>query len=327
MIVVPKEKPFLENLNSYYVDVRKLFEHFQGEIGYGGVYFKSASAEGIIFFDKDNLLNGIFQDKADLVEGKEAVDRLLELVERNNFSINVYNIGAERVHLWSNLSNATEVYKDLSTEFTDLEGLMKKMKAENLTGFIDVAIGDGKEGGILFFNNGEIIGGSYSWEKGELDGSVRNRDVLINKTKESGGLFNVRKIPTAERELKAKSGIISQEALTDVIDMLEGLLLIFERVIKQNKKIKTDLPTLLRKKFIDKTNEYDFLDPFADEFNYADGKISFVGEASGKDLVNGVVDSVRELANELGLFAKLKDELSAWLQKYAKELEKFEISV
>jgi hypothetical protein len=42
MVVIPRQQPVLENLNIYYLNVRKLLEHFQGEIGSGGVFFKSA---------------------------------------------------------------------------------------------------------------------------------------------------------------------------------------------------------------------------------------------------------------------------------------------
>ena len=63
MVVVPKEKPVISDLNSYYVDISKLIEHYQGEIGSGGIYFKSAHAKCVIFFDKDQILNGFFQDK------------------------------------------------------------------------------------------------------------------------------------------------------------------------------------------------------------------------------------------------------------------------
>ena len=35
MVVIPKQQPVLENLNVYYLNIRKLLEHFQGEIGTG----------------------------------------------------------------------------------------------------------------------------------------------------------------------------------------------------------------------------------------------------------------------------------------------------
>ena len=54
MVIIPKEKPIIENLNIYYLDVRKLLEHYQGEVGSGGIYFEGHTAEGVIFFDKDS---------------------------------------------------------------------------------------------------------------------------------------------------------------------------------------------------------------------------------------------------------------------------------
>ena len=63
MVVIPKQQPVLENLNAYYLKVRKLLEHFQGEIGSGGVYFKSHAAEGVIFFDQNELVNGFSRIK------------------------------------------------------------------------------------------------------------------------------------------------------------------------------------------------------------------------------------------------------------------------
>ena len=45
MIIVPKEEPAVENLNSYYLDIRKLIEHYQGEIGSACIHFEAPSAK------------------------------------------------------------------------------------------------------------------------------------------------------------------------------------------------------------------------------------------------------------------------------------------
>jgi len=52
MLIIPKEKPDIGNLNSYYLDIRKLIEHCQGELGSGAICFKGPGEEGAIFFDK-----------------------------------------------------------------------------------------------------------------------------------------------------------------------------------------------------------------------------------------------------------------------------------
>ena len=93
MVVIPKQQPVLENLNIYYLDVRKLLEHFQGEIGSGGIYFKSHAAEGVIFFDQDQLVSGFLQDRDNKISGNDAVERLLAAGDEYNFSVNIYQIG------------------------------------------------------------------------------------------------------------------------------------------------------------------------------------------------------------------------------------------
>ena len=63
MLIVPKEKPLLENLNSYYLDISRLLEHYQGELVSGVFHFRSTSSEGAIFFENNVVLEGIYSNK------------------------------------------------------------------------------------------------------------------------------------------------------------------------------------------------------------------------------------------------------------------------
>ena len=92
MVIIPREKPVIENLNIYYIDVKKLLEHYQGEIGSGGVYFKCHVAEGVIFFDKDDMLNAFYKEKDLELFGSEAIDRIINDGGNYNFTVNVYKI-------------------------------------------------------------------------------------------------------------------------------------------------------------------------------------------------------------------------------------------
>jgi hypothetical protein len=326
VIIVPKEKPAIENLNSYYLDIKKLIEHYQGEIGSACVHFQAPSAEGVVFFDKDDLLNGFFRDSEGESEGQAVVDRLVESAGSHNFAISIYKIDPEKVYFWANIPAAEKIYKDLSAEFTDLEGLIKKMGSEKLTGFVDVSIGDGKESGLIFFDNGEIIGGSFSWEKGEFKNSKESKELLIQKTKELGGIFNVSRISLKKEGSERESEDNEQEGTSNVLTMLEALLSVCERVIISNRGIASNFNTLLKKKFMEKADEFVFLDPFVGEFQYADQKITFTGDADDEELVKGLTESVKEIADGLGILSRLNDELKAWSGKYGKDLEKFHVS-
>lgn len=326
MVVIPRQQPVLENLNIYYLDVRKLLEHFQGEIGSGGIYFKSHAAEGVIFFDQDQPVSGFFQDREISISGNDAVERLLTAGDEYNFSVNIYQIGPEEVYYWASIPTAEKIFKDLSTEFTDLEGLIKKMGVEKLTGYIDITIGNGKENGLIFLINGKNMGGSYSWGNGTPSPSKKDQDLLIRKTKELGGTFNVCRIPLknaqTDNEPVAETGNHSEAAIV----MMEALLSIFEKVVPKKKKKKVDFQKLLKQKFVENADRFAFLDPFAGEFEYAEQKITFSGRASDRELVDGVVAVVKEMARDLGLLPALIENLDLWSDEYADELAMYDVN-
>ncbi len=325
MVVIPRQQPVLENLNIYYLNVRKLLEHFQGEIGAGGVYFKSHAAEGVIFFDQNELLSGFFKNRDIEISGNEAIERLLEAGGDYNFSVNIYEISPEEVYYWASIPTAEQIYKDLSTEFTDLEGLVKKMGSEKLTGFIDVSIGDGKEMGLIFLINGKIRGGSYSWANGSPSPSKKNQDLLIRKTKELGGSFNVCRIPLTNSETDKEPDLATAKHLATAIEFLEELLRIFEKVVRIKRKKRTDFQKLLKQKLVEHAEQYAFLDPFAGEFEYAENKITFSGQTKEQNLVEGLFTVVKEMAQEMGLLPALIENLDSWSDKYSEELTTYDI--
>jgi hypothetical protein len=325
MVIIPRDRPVLENLNIYYLNVKKLLEHYQGETGTGGVYFKSHAAEGAIFFDKDDLLNGHFKDKNKDVFGTDAIELLLNAGNQHNFTVTIYEIAEDEVYYWASIPTAEKIYKDLSTEFTDLEGLIKKMISEKLTGYIDVAIGQGKEAGLIFIINGNITGGSYSWSNGKPTPNKENQQLLIRKAKEQGGIFSVCRIPLSKLQVDKQAGNAPVDDVETVLDMLEELLITFESVVSSTKKIRTDFNKLLKQKFVENVDRYSFLDPFAGELEYTRRHLSYTGDFSNKDLTSGIVDSVKEMAQELGVLPRLVRELESWTDKYDQELSAFGI--
>jgi len=350
MIIIPREDPAVQDLNSYYLKIDKLLEHYQGVLGTGGVYFKSPTSEAVVFFDEENLLNSFYKDKRQEFKGRAALDKIVETSSVNNFSVSIYYILPERVYFWANLSNAEELYTDLSSEFTDIEGLIKKIENEKLTGYIDVKLNQEKGGGFLFFYNGEVIGGASAKGGGELDRSAAYRDDLIERSREFGGRFNVKSInllkitpiakkvikptpksaatrPVSEPAVKAKAPVRPQKDIKLILGMLEGLLSLLETVIKANKRIKVDFETLLNKKFVDKVDQYDFLDPFAAEFRYVNGEVIFTGKASQKELVKAIVECAKEIAASMGVTNSFSKYLSPWKKRYTDQIMDFNIVI
>jgi len=350
MIVIPKEKPVIENLNTYYLKIDKLMEHYQGALESGGIYFRAPTAEAVVFFDDENVLNGFYKDKKAQLNGSAAIDRILKEASGSNFSVSVYRIQPDRLYFWANLTNSKALHKDLSSEFTDLEGLIKKMENEKLTGYIDVKLNEDMGGGFLFFFNGEVIGGSSARGKGDVDRTREYRDDLIKRCREHGGLFNVWKtdlatIASSERtatpaareskserspKKKPEPSIEQKDTSADqqrVVQMLQSLLSLLEKVVRANKKIRTDFETMLNRKFMQKVDKYDFLDPFAADFKYSNGQLFYTGNASQKQLVRGVVECVREIVAELGITNSFRKYLASWHKEYIDEIYSFDVEI
>jgi hypothetical protein len=325
-MIFPKERPVFKDLNSYYINIPKLIEYCQQEFGSGCIHFKSSEAEGALFFEKEKLPTGIFQGKGKEVKGGRAIDCIIDATAKNHFYVNIYKIPPEKIYFWANLPKAEKIYENLSTEFTDLEGLLRKMETEKLTGYIDVSLNKGKEGGIIFFDCGNMIGGSYSWDEGEVNGPLENQKLLLKKTKELGGVFNISRISLAKQKEEYQLNEMTHSVPSDTMRMLEELLVYFEKIVMTNKKINGRFDILLKNKFIEKADKYLVLNPFSGEFEYANQKIALRGKASEEELVLGVIESVKELAEELDILSSLKDKLASWSQKYQRELLKFGIS-
>ena len=63
MVIFPKINPVIEHLNSYYKNISRLLEHYQGELVSGVFHFRSTSSEGAIFFENNVVLEGIYSNK------------------------------------------------------------------------------------------------------------------------------------------------------------------------------------------------------------------------------------------------------------------------
>ena len=325
MIVLPKNNPVIEGLNSFYLNVARFIEHFSGEVTTGGILFSSAKAEGIVFIDDQSILSGVFKDKSVELEGKEAVDYMISNAGDSSFTVSVYKIEPEYVHFWSNLPNAEVIHNNLSTEFTDLKKLILKMQSEKLTGYVEVSISGMEEKGTIFLNMGTISGSLFPWDRKNLTNSRQDMEKLIATSQKSGGEFNVYQVKLIHNNLADTLDTSRETDAPDMtLDIIEELLTIFEQTFRANYKGKSDFRTILRRKFVEKADHYDFLDPFAAEFQYADGKIDYSGDAGTDLLARGIVESIREIAEDIDIYYPLLKAIVPWTEKYSAEIEKAE---
>ncbi len=62
-MLIPREKPYLEGLNSFYLHLEKFIEHMQGEIGSGGMHCLSSNLEMMVYFNEYEVISNLLQEK------------------------------------------------------------------------------------------------------------------------------------------------------------------------------------------------------------------------------------------------------------------------
>ena len=180
--------------------------------------------------------------------------------------------------------------------------------------------------GLETISNGEIVGGSFSWGRHKTGAVKEDIAKLVEKTKTAGGLFQVSRIPLAERQ-RGRADAHRSAPAPELLKMLEEFMTIFEGLYTSQKTKDSDFNSVIRKKFVENAEQYAFLDPFAAEFEYVDRKIRFTGQAGDQELAAGVITSIQQLAQELGIDAQFHQHLISWSGKYRKRLAKLGIDL
>ncbi len=333
--VIPDEKPILKGLQSYYLNLPKFIEHHRNEVPACAIHWKSAAGEGVLYLDSGECIGAFCRSGATTLQDEPAVASLLDAATRQNFQISVYEIDPALVHLWANSINARLLHRDLTSDITDLDRLIAKMAKERLNGFIEAATHDGAISGILFFHAGDIVHGALNSSAGPQSiQAVRER--LNEAIKAQGGTFQVSTIPDREErrpiavdgftgaqgKKRAAATLPRQAGKSDpsLIPALEDLLHLVESLCREQRK-SADFGALWRKAALQAADRYGFLDPFAKEFHYAEGKIRLELPVEDRLLAAGVLECVQAIIGSVGLTGRFKEKAAAWFAEHAALLD------
>jgi len=338
MIIFPRLNQIINDLNSYYVDLPKLLEHYQGLVNSGCIYFKSISSEAIIYFDDENIINGVLIEKNKIIKEQLAINNLIEGFNNKNYSISIYEISQDFVTFWANIYDSIIIKKNVLNNFNDLEILFKNYCIEKLTGSLEIK-NQANSLFIFFFLNGNMFLSSSSEDNWKL----LDYKIILDKLKESCSLdinntkliINIKSTSLQQKILLANfvnvnNNITSVNKSTSVepplkfIELLQNLMILFEKYFDNNKKNREFFDKLLKKKFIEKVDKFVFLDPFSAEFEYIDGKITFTGSENHQNLANSVIECLNEISNENNMKLWLKKHIAPLEEKYSNEFKKLE---
>jgi hypothetical protein len=188
-MLIPREKPYLDGLNSYYLHLERFIEHMQGDIGSGGLHCQSSGLEMMIYFNEHEVISNLVQEKGAAASFVPAYEIARNAFYSSNFAVKIYQIDANAIFFWAQLPSFQRAKAALKSTGIPLPDLIFRLRQKQFSGFIDVQLVKKNDGGTLFFNEGDRVGGSYSWGKGGMSTSDEDYNSLLSRVQLNEGVF------------------------------------------------------------------------------------------------------------------------------------------
>jgi hypothetical protein len=333
-MLLPREKPFLSGLNSYYLDLEKFIQHLQGEIGTGCLYGKGTDQELLVYFDEYEIVRCVTQSRGEGAVASGQLAHVLAAVLNRNFLITVYFLDQDSIFFWGQLPSFKRAKTPLPSSKVSLPDLVFRLSQKSFSGFIEVDVEGRPDCAVLFFHEGQRRGGSYYWGTGGLSLSDHDYNTLLGMLQKSKGTYSMgyfttdpltvvthdvapvaqeEQPPVAEdlpEELPPPSAVLEERKLMVIDQAISEFVAIYLEVL--GSKGDTDPLMDLKLKFIDFRSIFPVLDPYNAAYTLgADGSIRFVDDASARVGAEGIVDCAWMVVEEQKLHKKFKAALKA----------------
>ena len=303
-MLIPREKPYLEGLNSYYLHLEKFITHMQGEIGSGGLHCKSNHLEMLIYFNENEIISCLVRKQENTASHYASLEIARNLFYDGAHAVKVYLLNANAIYFWAQMPLFQRAKAALKSSEIPLPDLIFRLGQKQFSGFIDVQLNGKSESGLLFFHEGKRIGGSYTWGNGGLSQSNDDYTDLLGRLQSGEGAFTfgsffkenqVAKgaMDTALGKNLERSTDSGHSVPADLRLPLEAFLARFVRLM--GAKTRIDPILALREHFQVRSMHFPFLDPGRGFFDYSEGAVHFSSNAPVDKVTRAVITCAWEL--------------------------------
>ena len=313
---VPKGKPVYENLNTSYLKVGALLADLQVREFTGLVHIAFRGYDAYVFLDSGAIIGALEQNDTHARTGSEAVDGLLVRSEHRDGTVSIYEHAGPTVQALAGIIDGQPVYQELSSDFTDLDKLIRKLAREkDATWYVEVVATEDLGVGVIHIQGGQPDGVYSPHESPTLYGAPALK-TMLEVAEAFGATFNVYSVPaevtvapvaepaeeaprlavvraaepprrTAQRPVSASR----DEDITPLVLLMSDVVATIESAVSARDG-SGGFAIELRAGQLEVAERYPFLDPFAAEFEYHAGEIAFVGDVDPADFAAGLGEAL-----------------------------------
>lgn len=298
-MLIPREKPYLQGLNSYYLQLENFITHLQGEIGSGALHCTSRGLEMLIFFNESEIVGSMVQKQGDILSRPASFEIARNLFYEGSHAVNVQFLDDNAIYFWAQMPPFQRAKSALKSSEIPLPDLIFRLGQKQFSGFIDVQLIGRPENGLLFFHEGKRIGGSYSWGNGGLSRTNDDYTTLLGRVQSADAAFTFGSFVSENKTVHGGDGVRPQEQEKtgstpgDLRLALEEFLSCFVQTMRQKTRI--DPVLALKEHFQIKVTNFPFLDPARGFFEYTNGEVKLSSNAPVDKVTRAVITCAWEL--------------------------------
>ncbi len=294
---------------------------------------------GLLFLSEGEVVNAWVEQEDGRGTGKVAARSVAERAAEKNGMINVYGARPDMVLLLHRLTDSRPLFRDLTSAFTSLDRLVAKLRDDGLTGYIEVEVGNGHRG-YIYLAGGEPVETVYTAEGRTVTGHAA-MDGIMRDVATSDGTFSVyvegSRDPAAEQPPVMQPATPAAVAPSEAEGRREEVIGFWDDVLQSVEETVDSLAKpgrfvlAFKEVLVARAVTYPFLDPFAAEFEYAGGKITFDGPLPAefsKALGDCLSDAISKLAFQLkrtDLEGRVRARLAHVAARHAAIVERFSL--
>jgi len=324
-MILPLGKAQHENLNTSFVDFAELVHDLEGNSFTGYVRVSFWQYDGVVFMDSGTIVNAVEEVDGIRSTGPRAVTSVMERARERDGTLGVYALSAEVLTMLVSALRSKVVHKDLNTDFSSLEQLIANLESEGHTGYIEVAVKDGKGDALIFINAGQVVE-SVFLAGGDVVSGVRVLPHIVDTVAALGAVFNVYRA-SYEEAFGETTEVAAALDLPHLLVVWQDILAAIEIVV-DSRVGEHGFLGAFKDALLNKAEDYPLLDPFAGEFEYKEGGITCTGAALG-DLSRGLtdcllmtLDKVAERTPKTDLLAVIAERLELVRQEHGEVIRK-----
>lgn len=311
-MIFPKSNQIYDNLNTSFTNFNELLTDLKTNQITGYLQVSFWDYDGVLFLDSGTIINAVEESENTRTIGEKAIKNIQAKVKDKDGTLSVFGLTPDLVLLLSGALEGTIIHEKLSSDFADLEKLVKKLETDSHTGYIEIKLNN-NDHAILFLQNGELTESVLAQPTKTVSGDGTHQQIY-HLVREKGAELNVYRSGFSVNNAEITTG----ENSIRIIEMWNGFINTISKFFPDD-----NFDQSLRKVLISHADNYPFLDPFVGELQFNENKLVFDGYLPArfsKGLGMALTDLISEAADP-----NLKIQLEALVDLHKETIEKYEL--